>query len=344
MGSNTKLITKTRLKKLLKLLVAVYLLRIIIGSIYTYNITPSKKITSISNNEYYMYFDYVKEKSAFILDSNNVTYVDYSKIKSLGVENTLSYNPVSIGLMGLHYHQSFLKSNKKNDKKLILSHANWLVENQTKQGSWLINHDKKIDNQKLNAPWVSSLSQGFGMSLLTRAFILTNDSIYLQTALKAIEPFKKSISEDGLKSQAEFGDFYEEYPLDKPDHVLNGFIYSLYGLYDVYIHTQDSSALELFNNGVATLEKIVKKYNTGSWTYYSLNETSNIKNHWNYSSPFYQKIHYCQLHGIYLITNKDVFKKYSKKFEKQSKRGWINFLIYPSYTVYTDIVWVIRLF
>ena len=84
------------IKKIIKYTFFIYLLYIIVFSIYLYNITPAKKIDQLDSSSYYIEFDYLKEKDAMELDSNGVTVVDYSKIKSLGVKNELSYNDLKI--------------------------------------------------------------------------------------------------------------------------------------------------------------------------------------------------------------------------------------------------------
>lgn len=328
--------------KSIQLIGILYGFRVLVGSIYLYFVSPVDFDSNSNENSYHIKFSYLKENSALKLDSTNVTVVDYSKIKSLGVENIKSYNPISIGLMGLRYNQEYNQDSCETIKKIILAHANWLIENQSEDGSWKINHDKKIDTRILQKPWSSALAQGFGMSLLSRAYVINPDSNYLFALKKAINPFRKNIKDKGVTCLTSFGPFYEEYPLKNPDHVLNGFIYSLFGLYDTYQTTGDSLALNLFHQGVTSLKNALPNYDSGSWSLYSLNENPQPRNHWNYSSPFYQKIHVAQLNGLYLITGDIFFKNYAIKFGKQSNNSHINLIIYPSYVLYTDFVWIYR--
>jgi hypothetical protein len=55
-----------------------------------------------------------------------------------------------------------------------------------------------------------------------------------------------------------------------PAHILNGFIFALFGLYDYYRVTQDEHALELFNAGIETLRSKLHLYDTGRVTRYDL--------------------------------------------------------------------------
>jgi hypothetical protein len=307
-----------------------------IKSIYYYQLYPALKI-NFNENKYYMDFKYVKDSRAFKLDENNVTYIDYSKVKSLGVKNGISYYPVSIGLSGLRFFQN-------GQIVLFLAQADWLVNNIHKDGSWKIMHNKKIGNTILKAPWISALSQGLGISVLVRAYKLTNDEKYIKTARKALRPFKKSIEDGGIVSLNSFGKFYEEYPLkENPTHVLNGFIYSLFGLYDLYRFDNNKEAKKLFDEGIKSLKKVLPKYDLDNWTRYDLNEKRTLKNHYGYASIWYQKIHVVQLYALYQITGDKLFLKYSNKFEEQAKYSFINFSIYPAYIVYTDFVQLYRM-
>jgi len=335
---------KIKKYKILKIIFLLYLLRLLCGSIYLFLITPATEINEISEYNYYINFDFFKEKKAICLDSNNVSYVDYSRIKSLGVDNGISYNPITIGMMGIRYYQEFEKDSSKVNLKLVVSHCNWLKNNIDSLGQWTILHNKKIDNSILKSPWPSALAQGFGMSALVRGFAITKDSSYLYCAQNALKAFTIDLKNGGILTENEFGVFFEEYPIAEPDHVLNGFIYALFGLHDVYKHTGDTLAKGLFDEGIKSLKTILSQYDSGNWTKYSLNKTSNLKNHWNYSSPFYQKIYISQMKGLYLITQDDMFLKYNIKFENQSSYSWVNLIIYPSYVVYTDFVLLFKFF
>ncbi|MEJ2621001.1 MAG: D-glucuronyl C5-epimerase family protein [Candidatus Thiodiazotropha sp.] len=309
------------------------------SSVVMYNKPGTGKRTDWSSLDYYVTFAFSKENEQFRIDKKGVTYVDYSKSKSLGVKNITSYNPVIVGFQGLRYYQDYKNTHNNISFKRYLTHADWLVENISDDGSWYLTYDKNMGKYTLHSPWKSALSQGFGISLLTRAYIDTGNQKYINSARKALEPFSKYLDEDGVRSKNTFGEFYEEYPIKvHPTHVLNGFIYSLFGLYDLYIIDNNIEAKELFDEGIATLKKVLPEYDLGNWTRYNLDSERNLKNHWGYSSPRYQKIHAAQLYGLHYITKDPYFRKYADKFEAQNRRSWINLVIYPAYILYRDFV------
>lgn len=67
--------------------------------------------------------------------------------------------------------------------------------------------------------------------------------------------------------------WYEEYPTEPPSFVLNGFIYSLIGLYDLLtlapaLQARDAAAL--FQQGMKSLKKLLLAFDNGSGTNYDL--------------------------------------------------------------------------
>lgn len=334
--------------RIFKWSLAVYIVVVAVRSYYTYTLENGEVLTENITNykeNYYFTFGHVKEADAIKLDENLVYYVDYSKIKSLGVSNQLVYSPVTLSLNALRSHQRWQREYDNREYDIFLANADWLVENINDDGEWPLTQDVTVGQYTVEAPWCSALSQGLAMSVLCRAFEHSGDHKYIQTARKALAPFKKDIAEGGVRTTNDFGVFYEEYPLpENPTHVLNGCAYSLFGLYDLFLYDNNIEALGLFTEGVNGLAGALGRYDSGNWTYYSLNKESNLRNHWNYCSPWYQKLHTNQVTALYNITGNATFKHYADTFAEQRDGSFVNWIIYPAYTAYTDFVWVKRKF
>lgn len=154
--------------------------------------------------------------------------------------------------------------------------ANWLVVHQDAAGGWPISVVRKLAGGQLTLPpgWYSAMAQGQAMSLLVRAYHRTSNSKYLQAALRATRPFLVPSSEGGVLAKfADKYDFYEEYPTTPSCFVLNGFIYSLIGLYDLaQVAPADSAkdAQRLYDAGLQSLKAMLTLYDTGSGTIYDL--------------------------------------------------------------------------
>ena len=154
--------------------------------------------------------------------------------------------------------------------------ANWLVLNQDSRGGWPIQVTRKLANGVLQLPpgWYSAMAQGQAMSLLVRAYVRTKNKKYLNAALKATSIFDMLSTEGGI--QARFMDkypWYEEYPTTPSCFVLNGFIYSLIGLYDLKTIAppeQGRHAEQLYTAGVESLRALLPLFDTGSGSIYDL--------------------------------------------------------------------------
>ncbi|MCB0760357.1 MAG: hypothetical protein KDC12_02460 [Flavobacteriales bacterium] len=323
-----------------------YLAFLVGRSIQTYRLSNgemlSENVADYKKN-YYFTFGHVKEKEAIQLDSNLVYYVDYSKIKSLGVSNQLVYSPVTLALNAIRSYQKWILNQDTYEREVFLANANWLVENINDKGEWILTQDVSVGQYTVKAPWCSGLAQGLGISVLARAYGETGHLAYAETARKALAPFYTDITAGGVRTTNEFGVFYEEYPLpENPTHVLNGFVYSLFGLYDLYLFDNNTEALALFQEGINGLQNALPLFDTGDWTLYSLNRESNLRNHWNYCSPWYQKLHTNQVKALYNITGQETFRTYAVKFENYRDNSSKNYIIYPAYIAYTDFVWLVR--
>lgn len=80
------------------------------------------------------------------------------------------------------------------------------------------------------------MGQGQAISLLSRAFYHSGgNELYLNTAYAALKPFKVLSNNGGVLSEfMNLYPWYEEYPTVPPIFILNGFMYSLIGLYDLF--------------------------------------------------------------------------------------------------------------
>ncbi|MEO0226238.1 MAG: D-glucuronyl C5-epimerase family protein, partial [candidate division WOR-3 bacterium] len=183
--------------------------------------------------------------------------------------------------------------------------ADWLVKNQ-QDGVWYINFPNSY--YKIDAPWPSAMVQGQAIALLSRIALVTRKREYLDIAILALQPFGRSSDKGGVLIHTESGDFYEEFPSSPPSMVLNGFIFSLIGLYDLWAHHRVGEAERLFEAGFKTLIKIIDRYDTGFWTRYDLYPIKRL------SSQEYHSLHISLLESLLKIAFEqkivDIIKKW----------------------------------
>lgn len=159
--------------------------------------------------------------------------------------------------------------------------ADWMVRNQNKTtGGWPIPVKRRLGSGFMELPkgWYSAMSQGHAISLLSRAYYATGSRKYLLTAVNGLKLFKIPAYQGGIMTTF-LGKYvwYEEYPTLPSSYVLNGFIYSLLGLFDLNAiapQNYSNEAGKLFDQGMISLKKLLAFYDTGSGSTYDLRHFS----------------------------------------------------------------------
>jgi len=218
--------------------------------------------------------------------SGNYLHYDKNKVENWNVEfdnkgipqtrysHGKYYNPSTISQYGLQHYSLYLINNDNQSKEKFLRVANWFIENQDNKGGWAYKFDHHFYPgrlEKLKAPWYSAIGLGMAMSVLSRAFHLTGENKYTKSALRSLKIFKTPVDKQGILSKFENKFFfYEECPTDPPSFILNGFMFSLLGLYDLSKTTNDKEALDLYNLGIISLKRMIPLYDLGNRTAYDL--------------------------------------------------------------------------
>jgi len=241
-------------------------------------------------------------------DSSGIPMLDYHGLIGL------QYNPIAIAQWGLGNYNAFFRGREECKKKLLLA-SDWLCSRleQNSSGVWVWNHHFDWEYRtRLQAPWYSGLAQGQGISLLVRAWQETNEAAYLDIAERAFHSFCKSTSEGGVSFTDEAGDvWFEEYIVTPPTHILNGFIWAAWGVYDYFLATRDTTAEQLFLKAAETLRKNLPRYDLGFWSLYEQSGTRLPM----LASPFYHQLHIAQLRVMHRLTGEAVFSEHADRWE-----------------------------
>ena len=131
----------------------------------------------------------------------------------------------------------------------------------------------------LEPPWYSAMAQGEAASLLVRASRSLGRVEFLAAAARAIGSLLDDRS--GLVAETAEGPVLQEYPTRPPAHALNGWIFALWGLYDVGLvvsPNSDGSSTQLapeaekaFKHGSDALSGRLRHYDAGlNWSRYDL--------------------------------------------------------------------------
>lgn len=277
--------------------------------------TPARNphATTSTLGEYYMLFG---EKADYQgpFDAAGIPQLDYRG--HIGRQ----YNPIAIAQYGLGNYNAFRRAKDRSAEKTARREkffrvADWLASHLewTPRGVAVWNHHFDWEyRETLKAPWYSALAQGQGISVLVRAHQESGDARYLEAASRAFVAFCRPIAEGGVAFTDDRGDLWlEEYLVSPPTHILNGFIWATWGVYDYALAAGDDSARQLFPRAVATLLRNLDRYDLGFWSLYEQAGTRLPM----VASSFYHRLHVVQLRVMHQLTGEEEFARVADRWE-----------------------------
>ena len=287
---------------------------------------PNASVTELG--EYYMLF---AEKANYqgAYDASGVPQLDYHG------EIGLQYNPIAIAQYGLGNYNLYRRTADPVRRMKFLLAADWLCSHleQNPQGLAVWNHHFDWEyRDTLRAPWYSALAQGQGISVLMRAHKESlaagrgskreskhdskYDSRYIEAAQRALAVFFQPMAEGGVAFTDESGDlWFEEYIVTPPTHILNGFIWAAWGVYDYFLVTEHPAARELFSQAVRTLLHNLERYDLGFWSLYEQSGTRLPM----VASNFYHRLHIVQLRVMHRLTGENKFAQVADRWERYAR-------------------------
>ena len=249
-------------------------------------------------------------------DSQGVPLLDYRG--QIGKQ----YNPIAIAQYGLGNYNRYSQTGDQESRGKFLLTADWLVEHlePNLQGISVWHHYFDFEyRDTLKAPWYSGLAQGQGVSVLVRAYQDTGNSEYLEAAHQAFKCFLLPVDCGGVIWEWSNGDiWFEEYIVDPPTHILNGFIWAMWGVYDYVLATGDQQASQLFQHAVESLKSRLCQYD---WRHWSLYELSNSRMKM-LASPFYHRLHIVQFRAMARLIGPSILDDFCRKWEEYSANRW----------------------
>lgn len=273
--------------------------------------TPEVNLRAFQDEigEYYMAFQGKAEYSG-PFDENGIPLLDYRG--DIG----LQYNPIAISQFGLAHFNRYKRFGHSDSKETFLRVANWMVhsleENEKGVPVWKHHFDWPY-RERLIAPWYSGLAQGQGVSLLIRAAIETGETQYDSAIHSAFESFTLDTEKGGVMVRDKEGDLWiEEYIVNPPSHILNGFIWALWGVFDYCKWSGSSDSKIIFQECERTISKNLSRYDTGSWSMYELSDSNPPM----LTSPYYHQLHVTQLRILHRMTSNTGFLDMANRWER----------------------------
>lgn len=260
-----------------------------------------------SSREYYFMWKELISRSDS-LDSNGVFLQEWNQQKT--------YHPVAIAQYGLNMYSNYVETKEKIYLEEAKNQANYFVQNiDINTGMFFYDFDFQVGgtNQTLCAPWGSAMAQGQVLSLLARIYYLTKEEEYLHTIMHSMKSLQIDIKDGGLRERFFGYPVYEEYPTEIPNYTLNGFMFTLIGLYEAWETTGNEMAYQLYREGFVTLRFMLPFYDTRGVSLYHLGHLfeRDLQPH---ISTSYHKLHVQELRVINKWENDEILDFYINRW------------------------------
>lgn len=228
------------------------------------------------------------------------------------------YHPSRVASFSLAHATRYVQTGEEADREAALRGARWLVANQVRDGPLAGAVPIPFDHRDLTAPWPSALTQGMALSALGRAFLMSGESAMTEAMARALEPFRRAPRDGGLRAPfRDAGDpWYEEYPHPgEGTHILNGFVYGLWGLRDAAL-LEIPAAGDLYGAGLDSLARHAEAYDLGYWTSYNRPDRTPPR----VASLYYHQDHCVMMRVMHEVEGRPVFETLARRWEGYLRR------------------------
>jgi heparosan-N-sulfate-glucuronate 5-epimerase len=208
---------------------------------------------------------------------------------------------------GLEQHARWRRRGDERARERFLTQAKWAANAQSEIDGVAGSYAFPCGSSQYGceAGFRSAAAQGQAISLLLRAYEESLDAIYLDRALSAVVPLTVDVRQGGVAWGSGDDRFFEDAAGLRPSHVLSGWIYALWGLFDLIRIARSPELEAVYDQSLATLEKYLPCYDTASWSYESLLAApSGFR---RFASLRRHLLHVAQLNVLLSMTKNDLF-------------------------------------
>lgn len=255
---------------------------------------------SLDSLHYYIWSEHLFLDD-FVFDSAGIPRKNY---RAQGIQ----YNPLFVAWWSLLNLERYLRHDDKSHLQNFLVQVDWLKTNAVHRADgavvWPCYFDWQEGFCRLRSPWISAMYQGVIISALVRGYRLTGDQQLLDLCKGATLVFHQTIEEGGVKTSVNGESLYEEYPGYPLARVLDGFLFSLLGLYDFAVQSKTVEARKLFDEGIEGLKQMLEFWDyRNKWSWYG--------NKAYLSPPHYHKLNYSLLSILGKLTGEEKLLRYA---------------------------------
>lgn len=241
--------------------------------------------------------------------------MDEDSVEMFEVNGTLYYSPVHLCHRCYHFMGAYLKTGEWQFIERAETYAARLMEL-----SVVIDEARWVRHQypfrvhgradlELPTPFFSGMAQGEMLSVLVRLYEFTGKQEYLEAARQVFASLVlfRSDSSPWVARLDSAGYYWlEEFPHDsQPGMTLNGYIAGIYGVYDYYRVTDDTTARRVWDAALTTLKHYIPAYRRpGQYSYYCLG-------HHHKATDGYHRLHIRMMDHLLRLTGDRFFREWS---------------------------------
>jgi len=243
---------------------------------------------------------------------------DEADVVCLHKEGKKYYNPCQVAEYAIIRHDKYLLTGEEKYKRSFKKQLDWLKREAVIASSVGVCWQYHYDSGPERAPWCSAIAQGVAISALLRGYQLFDAREYLELAIQGFRFMHLPVEQGGFRfSDEDYDLWYEEDNFRH--HILNGHIYALLGIYDLYRVTGKEEYLECFEKGLYSIKERINDFDLGFNTKYDKYNPYPANNSYHFTHITLFKI-------LYRISGDPFFEKRYRRFEEYVSKRYYRFL------------------
>jgi hypothetical protein len=237
----------------------------VFGFSFEYPLEVDDDAGSRDSLHYYLYSDRLTW-SAMRMDPAGIPRVWY---RSTGTV----YRPAYVAWYALVNLGHYLRGKGSQHLEIFLNQIDWLERHAVVRDDgavvWYQPFDYLEGGVFLPAPWVSANAQGMAMSAMVRGWRVTKKPSLWKLLRCSARIFDLEVDQGGIRIPVDGGIFYTEVPGGPVPGIMDGFMTSLLGLYDLFVETEDAKVGQLFQAGLDGLKFLLQARDyRQKWSWY----------------------------------------------------------------------------
>ncbi|MBV8985029.1 MAG: hypothetical protein JO248_11385, partial [Acidimicrobiia bacterium] len=222
-----------------------------------------------------------------------------------------AYNPTMVSEWALIQLEGHLRSGSAEALVSCRRQLEWLIDTATPGPGGGLVWQHEYDTPEEAGPWISGIAQGMAISALLRGHCTMGDAAFRDTAVRAFEALDAPVEVGGLRfTDDQFPLWYEED--SRSGHILNGHLYALLGVFDLYRSTGSSIYKDRFELGLESTRASIEQFDLGFYSKYRFIDPHSA------NGP-YHAIHVALMRILHQISGQDWCLEVAERWDRYAR-------------------------